>query len=111
MYRGYSAERRDRAPLIEAEDFRHEGTRRFWDIDSPPFCRPRKGPHDTYMVNLEHLYDSESFALAGIARYWSYWQNRIANPDPSHSKWSGYASIYFSDSDADGRRIQARCVG
>jgi beta-galactosidase len=31
-------------------------------------------------------------------------QNRIDNPDPAHSKWSGYASIYWSDSDADGRQ-------
>jgi beta-galactosidase len=34
----------------------------------------------------------------------AYWDNRISNPDPAHSKWSGYASIYFSDSDADGRQ-------
>jgi beta-galactosidase len=39
-----------------------------------------------------------------VARYWAYWQNRISNTDPAHSKWSGYASIYFSDSDADGRQ-------
>ncbi len=45
-----------------------------------------------------------AFALAGVSRYWDYWQNRISNPDPAHSKWSGYASIYFSDSDADGRQ-------
>ena len=24
--------------------------------------------------------------------------------DPAHAKWSGYASIYFSDSNADGRQ-------
>jgi beta-galactosidase len=30
--------------------------------------------------------------------------NRIDNHDPAHSKWSGYASIYWSDSDADGRQ-------
>jgi len=104
LFRGYSAERRDRAPLIEAEDFRDEGARRFWDEYSPPFYKATKGPHDTYMIDSEYLYDSESFALAGIARYWAYWQNRISNPDPAHSKWSGYASIYFSDSDADGRQ-------
>jgi len=104
MFRGYSAERRDRAPIIEAEDFRDEGARRFWDEYSPPFYKPKKGPSDTYRVDSEYLYTSESFALAGVARYWAYWQNRISNPDPSHSKWSGYASIYFSDSDADGRQ-------
>jgi beta-galactosidase len=98
MFRGYSADRRDRAPLIETEDFRDEGARRFWDDDSPPFFGFRKGPNDRYQ------YTSESFALAGVQRYWEYWENRISNPDPAHSRWSGYASIYFSDSDADGRQ-------
>jgi beta-galactosidase len=98
MFRGYSADRRDRAPLIETEDFRDEGARRFWDDDSPPYFGFKKGPNDTYQ------YTSESFALAGVKRYWDYWQNRIANTDSAHSKWSGYASIYFSDSDADGRQ-------
>ena len=98
MFRGYSAERRDRAPLIETEDFRDEGARRFWDDFSPPYFGFKKGPNDTYQ------YTSESFALAGIARYRAYWDNRISNGDPDRSKWSGYASIYFSDSDADGRQ-------
>jgi len=98
MFRGYSAERRDRAPLIETEDFRDEGARRFWDDFSPPYFGFKKGPNDTYQ------YTSESFALAAVARYRAYWDNRISNPDPAHSKWSGYASIYFSDSDADGRQ-------
>src|SRR5271166_5396097 len=98
MFRAYSAERRDLAPLIETEDFRDEGARRFWDDYSPPYFGFKKGPNDTW----EHT--SESFALAAVQRYWAYWQNRISNPDPAHSKWSGYASIYFSDSDADGRQ-------
>jgi beta-galactosidase len=104
MFRGYSAYRRDRAPLVEAEDFRDEGARRFWDDDSPPYYKAKKGPNDTWKIRSRYLYTSESFALAGIERYWAYWQNRISNPDPAHSKWSGYASIYFSDSDADGRQ-------
>jgi beta-galactosidase len=98
IFRGYSAERRDRAPLIETEDFRDEGARRFWDDFSPPYFGFKKGPSDTYQ------YTSESFALAGVKRYWEYWQNRISNTDPAHAKWSAYASIYFSDSDADGRQ-------
>ena len=98
MFRGYSAERRDRAPIIEAEDFRDEGARRFWDDDSPPFFGFKKGAADRY------AYTSESFALAGVKRYREYWENRISNSDPAHSRWSGYASIYFSDSDADGRQ-------
>jgi len=98
MFRGYSAERRDRAPLIETEDFREEGARRFWDDYSPPYFGFTKGPNDTWQ------FTSESFALAAAKRYWAYWENRISNPDPAHSKWSAYASIYFSDSDADGRQ-------
>jgi beta-galactosidase len=98
IFRAYSAQRRDRAPLIETEDFRDEGARRFWDDASPPYFGFKPGPNDTYHWN------SETFALAAANRYWSYWINRIANPDPEHSKWSGYASIYFSDSNADGRQ-------
>ena len=98
MFRGYSAQRRDRAPLIETEDYREEGARRFWDDSSPPYFGFTKGPNDTWQ------FTSESFALGAIKRYWAYWQNRISNPDPAHSKWGGYASIYFSDSDADGRQ-------
>jgi beta-galactosidase len=104
IFRGYSAIRRDRAPLIETEDFRDEGARRFWDDYTPPYYKAKKGPNDTWRNRSRYLYTSESFALAGIERYWDYWQNRISNPDPAHSKWSAYASIYFSDSDADGRQ-------
>ena len=98
LFRAYSAERRDRAPIIETEDFRDEGARRYWDDDSPPYFGFKKGTNDTYE------YTSESFALAGVRRYVDYFANRISNTDPAHSKWSGYASIYFSDSDADGRQ-------
>ena len=98
MFRAYSAERRDRAPIIETEDFRDEGARRYWDEFSPPYFGFKKGPNDTYE------YTSESFAVAGVKRYWDYWSNRISNTDPAHAKWSGYASIYFSDSNADGRQ-------
>ena len=104
MFRAYCAARRDRAPLIETEDFREEGARRFWDDFSPPYFGFKKGPNDTWQRNSDYVFSSEAFALAGVGRYWDYWQNRISNPDPAHSKWSGYASIYFSDSDADGRQ-------
>ena len=98
MFRAYSAERRDRAPLIETEDFRDEGARRYWDDYSPPYFGFKPGPNDTYHWN------SETFALSAVNRYWAYWTNRISNPDPAHAKWSGYASIYFFDSNADGRQ-------
>jgi beta-galactosidase len=98
MFRAYSAQRRDRAPLIEAEDFRDEAARRFWDDYSPPHFGFKKGPKDTYNWN------QETFCLAAALRYDAYWINRISNPDPAHSKWSGYVSIYFADSNADGRQ-------
>jgi len=98
IFRGYSAERRDRAPLIETEDFRDEALRSIWDDYSPPHFGFKKGLRDTYNWN------SETFAVAIARRYREYVINRIDNPDPAHSKWSGYASIYWSDSDADGRQ-------
>ncbi len=98
LFRGYSAERRDRAPFLEAEDFREESSRRFWDDFSPPHMGFKPGPNDTWHLN------SETFALAAATRYHDYELNKISNTDPSHSKWAGYASIYFSDSNADGRQ-------
>ena len=98
IFRGYSAERRDRAPLIETEDLRDEALRGIWDDYSPPHFGFRKGPDDTYSWN------SETFALQAARRYYAYTSNRIDNPDPAHSKWSGYASIYWADSNADGRQ-------
>jgi beta-galactosidase len=98
VFRGYSAERRDRAPLIETEDMRDEAFRSIWDNVSPPHFGFHKGPEDSYDLN------SESFCLQAARRYHAYMINRIDNPDPAHSKWSGYASIYWSDADADGRQ-------
>ena len=68
MFRAYSAERRDRAPLIETEDFRDEAARRFWDDFSPPHFGFKKGPNDTYAWN------SETFCLAAAERYHAYVQ-------------------------------------
>jgi beta-galactosidase len=94
----YSIQDRDKAPIIETEDFRDEGARRFWDDFSPPYFGFKKGPNDTWN------YNSETFALAQIRRYWSFWSNRISNTNAAQAKWAGYASIYFNDSDADGRQ-------
>ena len=94
----YSVQARDRAPLVETEDFRDEGARRFWDDYSPPYFGFKKGQADTWN------YNSETFALAQVRRYWTFWSNRISNTDPDHARWSAYASIYFNDSDADGRQ-------
>jgi beta-galactosidase len=98
MFRAYSVARRNRAPLIECEDFRDEAARRFWDNHSPPFFGFKPGPHDTYHWN------SETFCLAAAVRYFDYWRNRISNTNPARSKWSAYASIYWSDCNADGRQ-------
>lgn len=98
LFRAYSAERRDRAPFIETEDFRDEAARRFWDDYSPPSFGFKKGPNDTYSWN------SETFCIAATGRYCDYVRNIITNTDTAHAKWSGYASIYWSDSNADGRQ-------
>ncbi len=104
IFRGYNNERRDKAPIIETEDFRDEAARRFWDDFSPPhfgFKPKNEGVRDT---GDTYHWNSETFTLAGANRYTDYVLNRIDNKDPAHSKWSGYASIYWSDSDADGRQ-------
>ena len=98
LFRAYSAERRDRAPFIETEDFRDEAARRFWDDQSPPHFGFKPGPNDTYHWN------SETFALAAAVRYYDYYSNIISNTNSAHAKWSGYASIYWADSNADGRQ-------
>ena len=96
--RPYTDEDRDHAPMIETEDFRDEGARGIWDDFSPPHYGFKKGPNDSYNWN------AETFALAGVRRYDNFVSNRIDNRDPAHSKWTAYASIYWSDSDADGRQ-------
>lgn len=106
IFRGYSISRRDKAPLIETEDFRDEAGRNVWDSYSPPHFgfTPKTGiAKDGRAVDTWH-WNSENFCLAGAARYYSYATNRIDNTDVAHSKWAAYASIYFSDSDADGRQ-------
>ncbi len=109
IFRGYSVERRDKAPLIEVEDFREEAARGIWDDFSPPHFGFK--PHNVPGVGADpgpggdswHL-NSETFALAATVRYTVYMHNRIDNPDPAHSKWSAYSSIFWSDSDSDGRQ-------
>jgi beta-galactosidase len=98
IFRGYSMERRDRAPVVEAEDFREEAGRRFWDDFSPPHFGFKKGANDTWNLN------SETFCIQAAGRYYDYYINRISNTDPAHSRWSGYCSIYWTDENADGRQ-------
>ena len=89
---------RDREPIVETEDFRDESSRRFWDDYSPPYYGFKKGPNDTWN------YNSETFAVAQVKRYWNFYSNRISNTDPAHAKFAAYASIYFTDENADGRQ-------
>jgi beta-galactosidase len=105
IFRGYSISRRDKAPLIETEDFRDEAGRNVWDDYSPPHFgfKPKEGQISGRPVDTWH-WNSETFSLAGATRYHSYVLNRIDNTDPAHSKWSAYCSIYFTDEDADGRQ-------
>ena len=105
IFRGYSIARRDKAPLIETEDFRDEAGRNIWDDFSPPHFgfKPKIGTVGGRPIDTWH-WNSETFCLAAATRYASYVRNRIDNPDPAHSKWSAYCSIYFTDSDADGRQ-------
>ncbi|CAN5409058.1 RICIN domain-containing protein [soil metagenome] len=105
IFRGYSISRRDKGPLIETEDFRDEAGRNVWDDYSPPHFgfKPKEGMIGGRPVDTWH-WNSETFAIAQTTRYSTYVRNRIDNKDPAHSKWSGYASIYFTDSDADGRQ-------
>jgi beta-galactosidase len=105
IFRGYSIARRDKAPLIETEDLRDEAGRNIWDDYSPPHFgfKPVSGTIGGRPTDSWH-WNSETFCLAAATRYASYVRNQIDNPDPAHSKWSAYCSIYFTDSDADGRQ-------
>jgi len=104
----YSVQNRDQAPLIETEDFRDEAARGIWDDFSPPHFgfKPKGGPVQRDPVAGQDTYhwNSETFCLAAAPRYFNFVQNRVDNSDSARSKWSAYASIYFTDSDADGRQ-------
>jgi beta-galactosidase len=101
MFRAFSFERRDLAPFIETEDFRDEAARRFWDDYSPPHFGFKKKPNDTWD------YNSETFCLAAARRYHEYVSNIITNKDPRRAKWSGYASIIWSDTNSHGRQYDS----
>jgi beta-galactosidase len=105
IFRGYAVDRRDKAPLIETEDLRDEAGRNIWDDYSPPHFgfKPVAGSIGGRPTDSWH-WNSETFCLSAAARYTSYVRNEISNADPAHSKWSAYCSIYFADSDADGRQ-------
>jgi beta-galactosidase len=107
-FRGYSDAYRDQAPVIEAEDERDEAARRFWDALSPPHFGFTPGPNDTYHWNQDTFITGDTTTQAALWRL-DIWKNQftIRNTDSLHSRYSGYASIYFSDSDADGRQMSS----
>ena len=107
-FRGYSNDYRNQAPIIEAEDERDEAARRFWDAYSPPHFGFKPGPNDTYHWDQETFITGDATTAAAIWRL-DIWKNQftIRNADSLHSRYSGYASIYFSDSDADGRQMSS----
>jgi beta-galactosidase len=106
LFRGYSDAYRDKGPIIEEEDFRDEAWRGVWDDYTPPHVGGFKaGASDTYDET------AEDFTTGQVPRL-DAWLNiaTIRNPaSAKYSRFSGYASIYFSDSDADGRE-QSSCV-
>jgi beta-galactosidase len=104
LFRGYSDAYRDKGPIVEEEDYRDEANRGVWDDYTPPHVGGFKpGPLDTYNLT------SEDFTTGQVPRL-DAWLN-IANikNKTGTSRYSGYGSIYFSDSDADGRQ-QSSCV-
>jgi beta-galactosidase len=108
-HRGYSNNYRNQAPIIEAEDERDEAARRYWDDYSPPHVGGFKpGADDTYHWTSESIITGDSSTKAAIWRL-DIWKNvySIQNKDSAHSRYAGYASIYFSDSNADGRQMSS----
>ncbi|MDP9148999.1 MAG: DUF4982 domain-containing protein, partial [Myxococcota bacterium] len=104
-FRGYSNNYRNQAPIIEAEDERDEAARRYWDDFSPPHMGFKPGPVDTYHWNQETFIVGDATSPAAMNRL-DIWKNvySIKNTDSAHSRYAGYASIYFADSNADGRQ-------
>jgi beta-galactosidase len=112
----YSDTYRDKGPIIECEDFRDEGMRGIWDDYTPPHVGGFKpGPLDTYHWQSESFIVGDSNAGGQVARIDNWLNiNNIKNTSSANSRYSAYGSIYFSDSNADGRLQSssvARCSG
>ncbi len=93
IFRGYSVERRDKAPLIETEDFRDEAARGIWDDYSPPHFgfKPKGGTVSATRRRSGHL----SLELRNFlprrrdALHLICGTTALTIPIPAHSKWSG----------------------
>jgi beta-galactosidase len=100
---GYQDAYRDKGPIVEMEDYRDEAMRGVWDDYSPPHVGGFiPGSLDTYNLT------SEDFTTGQVARL-NTWLITSTIRNTSGGKYSAYASIYFSDADADGRE-QSSCV-
>jgi beta-galactosidase len=100
---GYQDTYRDKGPIVETEDYRDEAMRGVWDDYSPPHVGGFiPGATDTYNLT------SEDFTTGQVARL-NTWLITSTIKNASGGKYSAYASIYFSDADADGRE-QSSCV-
>jgi len=105
-FRGCSAAYRDQGPCIEEEDFRDEAFRGIWDNYSPPHVGGFvTGTLDTYSETAETFAIGDGSADSGQVARLNDWLKveTIRNTDAANSYYSGYASIYFSDENADGR--------
>lgn len=105
-FRGYSDAYRDKGPILEEEDFRDESLRGIWDQYSPPHVGGFiPGAADTYNETSEVFTVGDGAANSGQVSRLNAWLKleNIHNTTPANSRYSGYASIYFSDENADGR--------
>jgi beta-galactosidase len=104
-FRGYSDAYRDQGPIIEEEDYRDEALRGIWDQYSPPHVGGFiPGPLDTYNETSEVFTVGDSMNDGQMSRLNAWLKlETIRNTTPANSRYSAYASIYFSDENADGR--------
>jgi beta-galactosidase len=106
IFRGCSTGFRDKGPCLEEEDFRDEAFRGIWDDYSPPHVGGFvAGTLDTYSETAETFAVGDGSTDSGQVARLNDWLKveTIRNTDSSKSFYAGYASIYFSDENADGR--------
>jgi beta-galactosidase len=106
IFRGCSSGYRDKGPILEEEDFRDESLRGIWDEYSPPHVGGFiPGALDTYNETSEVFVAGDGSSDSGQVARLNDWLKveTIRNTDASKSFYAGYASIYFSDENADGR--------
>ena len=104
-FRGYSSAYRDKGPILEEEDFRDEALRGIWDQYSPPHVGGFiPGSMDTYNETSEVFTVGDGANDGQVSRLNAWLKlETIRNTASASSRYSGYASIYFSDENADGR--------